>query len=89
MDGQHSPNGTRSDVQVSVPQSRFAERHYAVCDIADLWGLSPDMVRKLFEGEPGVVVIGHEAPIRGKRRYVTLRIPESVLERVHRRLSKF
>ncbi len=55
------------------------ERHYSVTDVAKLWGLSRDSVRRIFRREPGVMVIGD--------RYVTLRIPESVLERVHRRLS--
>jgi transcriptional regulator GlxA family with amidase domain len=55
------------------------ERHYSVTDVAKLWGLSRDSVRRLFRREPGVLVMGE--------RYVTLRIPESVLERVHRRLS--
>lgn len=54
------------------------ERHYSVTDVAKLWGLSRDSVRRLFRREPGVLVMGE--------RYVTLRIPESVLERVHRRL---
>ena len=40
----------------------------------------------LFENEPGVLVIGERSP-RHKRRYVTLRIPQTVLERVHSRLS--
>jgi hypothetical protein len=62
------------------------ERHYAVAEIAELWNLSPDKVRELFENEPGVLVIGERSP-RHKRRYVTLRIPQKVLERVHHRLS--
>jgi hypothetical protein len=33
-----------------------------------------------------VLVIGERSPHR-KRRYVTLRIPQTVLERVHSRLS--
>jgi predicted DNA binding CopG/RHH family protein len=33
-----------------------------------------------------VLVIGERSP-RHKRRYVTMRIPHSVLERVHHRLS--
>jgi hypothetical protein len=33
-----------------------------------------------------VLVIGERSP-RHKRRYITLRIPQSVLERLHRRLS--
>jgi hypothetical protein len=69
-----------------TPQARFEERHYTVGDIADLWSLSPDVVRKLFQREPDVLVICDQAP-KGKRRYMTLRIPQSVAERVHRRLS--
>lgn len=64
----------------------FEERHYAVAEIAALWNLSVDAVRKLFRNEPGVLVLGDANP-RGKRRYVTLRIPASVLERVHRQMS--
>ena len=58
---------------------RHGERHYSVTEVAKLWALSRDSVRRLFRREPGVLVMGD--------RYVTLRIPESVLERVHRRLS--
>lgn len=63
-----------------------AERHYAVIELAELWNLSPDRVRKLFANEPGVLTIGDRYS-RRKRRYLTLRIPESVAERVHARLS--
>jgi hypothetical protein len=64
------------------------ERHYTPAQIADRWSLSADSVRKLFENEPGVLVLGNVMPRRGKRNYTTLRIPEHVVERVHRRLSK-
>lgn len=67
------------------PQARFAERHYTVAEIGEVWNLSADVVRKLFEREPGVMVIADETR-RGKRKYTTLRIPQSVAERVHRRL---
>jgi hypothetical protein len=77
-------------MQMSVPSqietSVHIERHYAVAEIAEIWNLSPDKVRELFENEPGVLVIGERSP-RHKRRYVTLRIPQKVLERVHHRLS--
>jgi hypothetical protein len=66
----------------------FAVRHYSPAEVAELWNLSVDSVRKLFENEPGVLVLGNAAPRRGRRSYTTLRIPEHVLERVHRRLSK-
>jgi hypothetical protein len=63
-----------------------AERHYAVIEVAELWNLSPDKVRHIFENEPGVLVIGDRNP-RHKRRYLTLRIPQTVLQRVHNRLA--
>lgn len=67
-------------------QLNFSERHYAVADIAALWNLSSDAVRKLFQDEPGVLVLGGNASPH-KRRYTTLRVPESVLQRVHRRMT--
>jgi hypothetical protein len=69
-----------------IETSVHIERHYAVAEIAEMWSLSPDKVRELFESEPGVLVIGERSP-RHKRRYVTLRVPQTVLERVHSRLS--
>ena len=73
-------------VELQFETSVQIERHYAVTEIAEMWNLSPDKVRELFEDEPGVLVIGDRNP-RHPRRYVTLRIPHSVLQRVHRRLS--
>jgi hypothetical protein len=63
-----------------------AERHYTVIEVAEIWNLSPDKVRELFEHEPGVLVIGDRNP-HHKRRYLTLRIPQTVLQRVHNRLA--
>jgi hypothetical protein len=73
------------DCSDKAPPARFQERHYAVGEVAELWNLCPDVVRKLFEREPGVLVLGDHGS-RSKRRYTTLRIPQSVVERVHRRL---
>jgi hypothetical protein len=61
------------------------ERHFSPEDLAELWGLSGDTLRRLFEKEPGVMVI--ERTKARARRYRTMRIPESVALRVHRRLS--
>jgi hypothetical protein len=71
-----------SQIETSV----HIERHYAVTEIAEMWNLSPDKVRELFEHEPDILVIAGRNP-RRKRRYITLRIPQSVVERVHARLS--
>lgn len=65
----------------------IGERHYTVDEIAKLWKLSRDKVRRLFENEPGVLVLENRSAF-SKRRYRTLRIPESVAERVYRRLLK-
>jgi Fic family protein len=63
------------------------EKHYSVNELAILWNLSKQTIRRLFQDEPDVVRIG-ENDVRHKRAYVTLRIPESVARRVHQRLSK-
>lgn len=77
--------GISADRSGEIRQARFQERHYAVAEISEIWNLSRDLVRKIFEGEPGVLVIGNDSS-RRKRGYHTLRIPQSVAERVHRRL---
>ena len=64
----------------------FTERHYSVAEIAALWYLSQDSVRRMFMDEAGVMVIGDRTSTC-KRRYTTLRVPESVLRRVHNRLT--
>jgi hypothetical protein len=60
------------------------ERHYGVREVAEMWNVSDDTVRKLFRDEPGVLAIGSEET-RFKRGYVTLLIPETVLKTVHRK----
>jgi hypothetical protein len=83
-----SPSADRCTSPDNRTTPNFAERHYTVKEIASLLNLSDDAVRKIFEEEPGVLVLGNATPGRGKRRYRTLRIPEKIVERVHRRLTK-
>ena len=67
-------------------QSRMCERHYSPAELAEMWNLSADTVRRMFEGEAGVLVF--ENPVRSSsRRFRTLRIPESVAQRVYSRFS--
>jgi hypothetical protein len=61
------------------------EKHYSVAELAKLWGLSERTIRRMFENEPGVLCWGR-SECRFKRGYKTLRIPETVLLRVHRQL---
>jgi hypothetical protein len=61
------------------------EKHYSVSELAELWQLSKKTIRRIFENEPGVIVWG-VGERRFKRRYRTLRIPATVVQRVHRQL---
>ena len=61
------------------------EKHYSVTELAALWALSEKTIRRMFENEPGVLRWGSEET-RFKRAYTTLRIPETVVLRVHRQL---
>ena len=67
-------------------QTTTLEKHYSVDELAAAWGMSDDFVRRLFAHEPGVVVFFKYRP--GKRTYRVLRIPQSVAERVHRRMER-
>jgi hypothetical protein len=77
-------NATSQPVREMGPETASMEKHFSVAEVAEKWALSEDTVRRLFENEPGVLVI---EPARGRfsrRRYRTLRIPESVVERVYK-----
>jgi transcriptional regulator GlxA family with amidase domain len=71
--------------EMATSEATF-ERHFTVDELAALWGMSDDFVRRLFLHESGVVIFYHHRP--GRRVYRTLRIPESVALRVHTRLRK-
>jgi hypothetical protein len=61
------------------------EQHHSISAIAQRWSLDEKTVREIFRAEPGVIKI--ERPDRrSKRSYTTLRIPESVLAAVYRRM---
>ncbi len=64
-----------------------AERHYTASEVGALWCLNVETIRRMFQDETGVVVL--QGPVKkGKRPYKTIRIPHSVLERVHKRLQR-
>jgi hypothetical protein len=62
------------------------EKHYTPAELAETWGVSVQTVRDLFKDEEGVLKLGSDGT-RTRRAYKTLRIPRSVAERVHTRLS--
>ncbi len=68
---------------MSIAAPSAVERHFTPKEIAALWGIHEVSVRRLFIDEPGVLKLGNLSK-RSKRSYVTLRIPESVLDHVSR-----
>ncbi len=86
---QHDSSATNSNrlpVSTHIALPEILERHFSVQTLAELWGLSTDAIRDLFENEPGVLTLGARTSGR-KRKYVTLRIPESVAARVYKRMT--
>ena len=64
----------------------FDEPHFTPETLATLWGVSVYTIRRIFEKESGVLKYG-STHSRGKRRYVTMRIPHAVAMRVHKKLT--
>lgn len=62
------------------------ERHYRPDELAENWGLSVKVIRQIFAAEPGVLRVDRPET-RNKRGYSTMRIPESVVLHVHKRLT--
>lgn len=70
------------DVQYLSRDASFAEKHYRVSELAGLWGLGRETVRKIVKDEPGVIKIRQGR----KKAHTTYSIPESVVRRIHTRL---
>jgi len=58
------------------------ERHYRISELARLWGLGRETVRKLIKDHPGVVKIR----MGRKKAHTIYSIPESAASRIHTRL---
>lgn len=63
------------------------EKHFSVIEISKMWKLCPDTIRAIFKDASGVIRIDRPKT-RKKRAYLSLRIPESVMQRVHHNLTK-
>src|ERR1035441_6825149 len=62
------------------------EKHDRVQAVMEMWHFSHAVVTREFADEPGVIRLSN--PGIGTRKYVTLSIPESVVLRVHLRLTQ-
>jgi hypothetical protein len=70
-----------------VAGTNETEPHFTPKQLAERWNIDQSTVRRIFRDEPGVLRIPHLRR-RGKRDYVSLRIPASVAARVHERRSR-
>ncbi len=77
---------TRHALGDAVPDP--LERHFSPEVLAQIWGFDTSTIRRMFQDEPGVLKVGKSGRRDGKRDYVTLRIPESVVQRVYREKVK-
>ena len=58
------------------------EKHYRIGELARIWGLGRETVRKLVHNDPGVVKIR----MGRKKTHTVYSVPESAARRIHTRL---
>jgi hypothetical protein len=75
-----------SSTQLIPVNAAESERHFTAKEVAESWNLSQDTIYRLFANEPGVLLLVSERK-KYRRTRRTLRIPESVKNRVYRRLQ--
>jgi len=66
---------------VLVENTTF-EKHYRISDLARLWGLGRETVRKLVKDDPGIVKVR----LGRKKAHTIYSVPESAAQRIHTRL---
>mgnify|MGYP001546706958 CR=1 FL=1 len=65
-----------------LTESTTFERHYRIGELAELWGLGRETVRKLIKDDPGVIKV----KIGRKKAHTVYSVPMSVACRIHTRL---
>lgn len=65
-----------------LPESNAFERHYRIGELARMWGLGRETVRRLVKDEPGVIKIR----MGRKKAHTVYSVPGSVAKRIHTRL---
>ena len=60
------------------------ERHYRIGELAALWKVGRETVRKLVKDDPGVLKIR----MGRKKAHTTYSVPESAARRIHKLLQK-
>jgi hypothetical protein len=86
MELQHELTSSTSSERPTIDVVSDLERHFTVAELSKRWFFSENTIRRLFSQEPGVVRVARPQT-RSKRGYTSMRIPERIAERVHRRLQ--
>jgi hypothetical protein len=68
---------------MSLDVNSAFERHYRLGELAKIWGLGRETLRLMVKDEPGVIKIR----MGRKKSHTTYSVPESVAQRIHRRLT--
>jgi len=66
-----------------MPAGDPLEEHYSLKEIAQKWGVDYETVRKEFIDRDGVLILGDHDRKDGKRSYLTIRVPKSLLDRAY------
>jgi hypothetical protein len=69
-------------VATPVIENATFERHYRIGDLARIWGLGRETVRKLVKDDPGVVKVR----MGRKKAHTIYSVPVSAAQRIHTRL---
>jgi hypothetical protein len=89
------PTNRAQNNSISSPSPSNNPPHYKISQIARLWNVSDDTVRRIFNDEPGVLRIGARrrlahARAGSRKKYqpgcIVMRIPEPVFRRVEKSL---
>jgi hypothetical protein len=88
------PDGSGTAGTLNLPARRFSMEQtstldpnycYTVKELAFLWNMSPESIRRMFVNEPGTLVFRMQAT--GRRTYRNVRIPGKVALRVQNRMT--
>jgi hypothetical protein len=69
------------EVHMLIENPSF-EKHYRIGELAEMWGLGRETVRRLVKDDPGVIKIR----MGRKKTHTVYSIPESAARRIHTRL---
>jgi hypothetical protein len=85
--GKSDHEGTLMHTTERGLNAQIFERHFSPRTLSEIWGYSEDTIIRWFEDVPGVLKSGSDGT-RGKRRKITLKIPESIATRVYQEHCK-